>query len=285
MEDSLKYLEIVEDLLFKERIGRAYIWKLKQDIVLDKISTKDAINLNYAIELSSNEFTKDIHKSLKKIFEVNNDIIIGHLSIIEELKNNQIAKNFDLIKFAIQKRKYLYLELLYSSETKFYDVKPIRLIFMDNNWYLAFEYFDKIKNQIGFRLARLSFINKIEFLKDKQYSNKNRFQTKKIQRYIEWLNKDMQNAFTFFGAEIKTATIQADKDVSHYFQKNMKKFFPTQKFKTQNKDGSIIFTINYTNPFEILPFIQKWLPYLKIIKPQELKDEYIKKLKQAIKSL
>jgi len=62
----------------------------------------------------------------------------------------------------------------------------------------------------------------------------------------------------------------------------MKKFLPSQTFKKRLDDGSIIFTINYTQELEILPLIQKWLPDLIILKPQELKDAYIKKLNDTI---
>jgi predicted DNA-binding transcriptional regulator YafY len=52
----------------------------------------------------------------------------------------------------------------------------------------------------------------------------------------------------------------------------------SQKFKEKLDDGSIIFTLDYTQPLEILPFIQKWLPHLVILEPQELKEEYINNL-------
>ena len=35
----------------------------------------------------------------------------------------------------------------------------------------------------------------------------------------------------------------------------------------------------------LLPLIQSWMPNITIIEPQELKDEYIKKLNEAIKNL
>jgi predicted DNA-binding transcriptional regulator YafY len=35
---------------------------------------------------------------------------------------------------------------------------------------------------------------------------------------------------------------------------------------------------------EILPFIQKWMPDLVIVEPQELKDAYVKKLNQALQN-
>ena len=100
------------------------------------------------------------------------------------------------------------------------------------------------------------------------------------------LSRDnLQNAMTLYRVEPKIATLKASKFIARYFEDGMKKFLSTQKFKEKLEDGSIIFTIKYTQPMEILPLIQKWMPDLTIIEPQELKDEYIKKLNQAIKNL
>ena len=61
------------------------------------------------------------------------------------------------------------------------------------------------------------------------------------------------------------------KRIKKYFKKNMKKFFPSQKFIEENEDG-IVFEISYTQPLEILPFIKRWLPNMEIIEPKELKE-------------
>ena len=66
------------------------------------------------------------------------------------------------------------------------------------------------------------------------------------------------------------------------YDDGMKKFLSTQTYKRRSDDGSIIFTLEYTQPLEILPFIQKWLPDLVILEPRELRDEYLKKLDRAV---
>jgi len=89
---------------------------------------------------------------------------------------------------------------------------------------------------------------------------------------------------THWGKETKVATIQAKPNIAKYFGKDMKKFLSSQRFKDRLDDGSIIFTLNYTEELEILPFIQKWLPDLIILEPRELKEAYIKKLQIAIEN-
>ena len=75
------------------------------------------------------------------------------------------------------------------------------------------------------------------------------------------------------------AILKASPKVAIYFQKGMKLFFPSQKFKEILDDGSVTFTIDFTNDLEILPFVKRWLPDLEILEPQSLRDvlrEHIK---------
>jgi predicted DNA-binding transcriptional regulator YafY len=284
LERALKYLEIEEEILIRDKKGRANIWRLKEDVILEKISTRDAINLDYILELSAKEFTPDVQQTIKKILASNDDTITGHLAMFEELKDERMVKYFDTLKEAIKNKEYLKLEIEYSFPFKFCDVKPIRLVFLDNNWYIAFEYYDENSKLKKFRLGRVAFINSIEFLKDNKYSHKNRFQTKDIQKYLDWLDKDIQNSMTFYDTPIKTAKLKATGFIKQYFKEGMKKFLSSQKI-IKETDAEVIFTITYSNELEIMPFIQRWMPDLIIIEPQELKEHYKEKLQETLQNL
>ena len=83
--------------------------------------------------------------------------------------------------------------------------------------------------------------------------------------------------------EIKEARILASSRVSKYFKKGMKKFLSTQNFIKENEDGSVEFSLKYTQPLEILPFIKRWLPDLVILSPKELQEEMKKDLEKSLK--
>ncbi len=87
---------------------------------------------------------------------------------------------------------------------------------------------------------------------------------------------------TLYGVEKKIATIKASPAIAKYFDEGMKKFLPSQTFQSKEADGSVIFTLEYTQELEILPFIQKWLPALVIMEPQALKEAYRQKLLSAL---
>jgi len=282
LEDVFRYLEEVENLLIKEKKGRAFTWRLKDKVLMnEKISQKDATNLDYAIELNKDDFDIETIKTLKKMFASNSKNIVGFFAISEDFKDKKMNNFYNQLTKAIEERLYLNLEFI---SFKLQDVKPIKLIFIDNNWYLAIEYVDKEKNIKVFSLNRLAFLKEIIILKDFKYSDKNTFQNKSIQKYLDFL-PTIQNSLTLFNKEKKIAKIQATPKIAKYFDKDMKKFLPSQKFIKKLDDESIIFTLEYTQALEILPLIQKWLPDLIILEPQELRDEYIKKLEKTIQNL
>jgi hypothetical protein len=282
LEDIFRYLEEKEGLLKKEKIGRAWHWSILDKEAISK-ELVNRSNLSDILSFSEETFDKDTLDTLKKIFQSGSDYISGQLVIYEEFNN--LEKNeliLELIE-AIKNREYLRLYFKYDKINMYDNVKPIKIIFLDNNWYIAFEYKNDTK-ETKFVLRRLAFLKEIKFLKDMQYFNKNRFQKKDIQKYIDFLN-NIQNSLTLFGKSKTTATLKALPDIAKYFYKDMKKFLKSQKFLQKLEDGSVIFTVEYTQPLEILPLVQKWMPDLIIIAPKELKEAYKKKLETALKQL
>ena len=70
--------------------------------------------------------------------------------------------------------------------------------------------------------------------------------------------------------------LEIDPAVSKYFEK--KQYFPLQKIVKKHKDGRIVLQTQVSDQFmEIIPTIHEWLPMIKILAPQELKD-FSKKL-------
>lgn len=65
----------------------------------------------------------------------------------------------------------------------------------------------------------------------------------------------------------------------------MKPFFSSQAFIRENENG-VEFTLSYTQPMEVLPFIKRWLPGIKILEFNEGELEEILKrdLQAALES-
>ena len=129
-------------------------------------------------------------------------------------------------------------------------------------------------------LEELRFL-RFNFIRNIGYSKKTGYRKKVLEKYDSFF-KTLQNPMTL-NQPFETAHILASEKVAHYFKETMKPFFPSQKFIKENIDGSVEFSINFTQPLEILPFIKQWQPDLTIISPDLLREMMVKDLKQSMK--
>ncbi len=116
-------------------------------------------------------------------------------------------------------------------------------MFMDVNWYIAYI------EDAQLRFGRISFIEKVEYA-----SSIGSFQPSSVKKQMDF-HQTVQNSMTRYDKPIKIARLQAKPFIAKYFDKDMKKFMSSQKFENRLLDGSVVFTIEYTQPIEILPFI------------------------------
>ena len=272
-----RYLSEIESMyghIITIKQGHKKSWKLIRvsDIFSEFIENSDDISHLFWM---ANEFNSEIFKELEtstlsRISKSDKNVFLFKNSIMEEIedkKRNQIFKN---LKSAIRNHEYRDIIYNYNEERYEKNIKCLKLVFMNNNWYLAL-----IDENAKLKFRRLSFIQEV------RYASKNSFQKKDIKPYLEFL-KNVQNSMTLYGVTPKVATIKATSTIAKYFEPNMKKFLPSQQFKKRCNDGGVIFTVSYTQELEILPFVQKWLPDLIILEPKELRKAYIKKLNATL---
>jgi len=213
-------------------------------------------------------FTQLEQTTLKKLLNNEESLFLFKNSIIEELKDERFKELFEQLKYVIKKKIVIDVSCTYDDKIYKEGLKPIKLVFMNNNWYLATIYKDKVK------FVRVAFIDKLSFTSQ-------RFKNEDIKKHLSKLT-NIQNAMTLLDEKMQTATIKALPNIAKYFQPGMKKYFPTQKYIKQESDGSVIFTVDYTQELEILPFIQRWLPDLIIKEPKELIEVYRQKLQVSL---
>ena len=254
------------------------VWKFVRvsDIFEEFIKNSDDI---LGLFLMAQEFDPYIFKELEKgtlskVAKNDENIFLFKNSIMEEMQEAKTQKIFKELKEAIKKHEYRDLLYVYNQEVVYEDIKPLKLMFMDNNWYLAF-----ITQEKEFKFSRLSFIKQL-----KKRASQTGFQSKELKPYFDFLPK-VQNAMTLYGVESKVARLKALPNIAKYFTKDMKKFLPSQTFQELLADGSVIFTVEYTQELEVLPFVQKWMPDLIIVEPKELDQHYVEKLNNYFKNI
>jgi predicted DNA-binding transcriptional regulator YafY len=207
----------------------------------------------------------DIKDALTKKMTKNHTVFLIKTNPFEDTKN----AFFEKLRKAVENAEHTDIIYEYETTQTLKSVKCLKLIFINNNWYLACE-----TQSHELRLLRISFIKYVN-------EAKGRYQRAVPSKYKSYF-ENMQNAMTLYDVKTQEALLKADSKISRYFKKEMKPFLISQKFVKEERDGGIIFSVKYTQPLEILPFIKNWLPYIKILEPQTLQAELKKELEEAL---
>lgn len=212
----------------------------------------------------------------KKLSDYTNEqkhIYIFKSSPFEDLQTLEAKESFKKLKIAIKLKEYRKIKFFYEQEA-FDNLLCLKLVFMDGNWYIAF-----VDEKQKLRFGRLAFIEKVEYAsKTTSYTSAN------VQKYLDFL-QSIQNSMTLYGEAKQRAIIKALPNIAKYFEDDMKKFFLSQKFIKKEDDGSVLFSLEYTQSLEVLPFIQRWLPDLIVLEPKELREEYAKKASYLLENI
>lgn len=216
----------------------------------------------------------EVFKELEQFTNESKHIYKFKNTPFEDVNSLEKKDIFKKLKRAVENREYIKLKNKFSEDV--YDnLKALKLLFIDNNWYLAF-----IDNEDKLRLARVSFVERVDYA-----TKMTSFQLSSVKKQMRFLDDKLQNAMTLYGVEPKIAKLKASGFIARYFDKDMKKFLSTQKFIKKLDDGSVVFSVKYTQAIEVLPLVQSWMPNLTILEPTELRDEYLKKLEEAKNNL
>jgi hypothetical protein len=266
-------LEMEYDAIVKLEGRKRATYKLIKPIDLFVETFENTNEIDWFFHLA-HEADPEIFKALEKYTNQNKHIykfIHKPFEDIKELKQKGILKKLET---AVKNREYR--KIKFQKNKKAIDnLKCLKLLFIDNNWYIA----TSSNNEDDVYLSRVSFIEDVSYA-----SNMGSFQKSSVKKQLDFIQNRIQNSFTRYDLPLKTAVIKALPQKARYFKKGMKKFFSSQQFKEKLDDGSVVFTVDYTQPLEILPFIQRWMPNLVILQPNELKEEYLKNLKEMISS-
>lgn len=257
------------DSIICEKKGKKKSYRLIKPIDIFSETFKNSHEIGWLFQMA-HDGDPEIFRELENYTNQNRHIYKFKNTPFEDIDTLESKEVFKRLRLAVEAREYRRIKFMF--DEKVYDnLKCLKLIFMDNNWYIAF-----IDEEDKLRFGRISFIEEVLYA-----TKAGSFQSASVAKHLEFLD-GVQNSMTLFGIEKKRATIKAMPNIAKYFDKDMKIFLSSQKFLKKEADGSVVFALEYTQPLEILPFIQRWLPDLIIVEPQELREELHKKLSIAL---
>jgi len=175
------------------------------------------------------------------------------------------------IERAINYKRYTTVTYQVGDTTKVYEVKPYKIVFMNENFYLACE---NTNEEFLFTKFRLANIKKIEL----------HTKTFHINPDIADFIKNMQTPWSEYVPEFRKysveVVVEVDSEKARFFK--VKKFLPSQKVKETKDDGSVVLSFRVTQEIEMEELIKKWIPHMKVVLPVSLKQKIEDDLKEYL---
>ena len=141
--------------------------------------------------------------------------------------------------------------------------EPFKVVYFDGFWYL-------IGRDVHDGALKRYALDKIEDFK----ATKTCF--KCIPAMLDGDLKKSANIW-FTGERTIEILILVDQSCADYFKR--RKVFPTQEIREEKSDGSLIVSFLVGNYEEIRNILKTWLPNVKIMAPEGLKEEFMKAMK------
>jgi predicted DNA-binding transcriptional regulator YafY len=246
--------------------------------IINKETLQQALNLGDKKELLSYmqilkevlpHYYETLDDSMKrKISRAEKDadlVYIFHNNPMEDFKNNHALKDVEKAVKLRRKVEFVYRGITYK------EVRPINIIFMEGNLYLACVTEDEFNG--GFKFLRIHLIEEFKM-------SGNEFnETEKVTEVRRFL-QDFQTPFAVFQGDFQKVVLKASpQKAKHFLQK---KHLPSQEEQLL-EDGSLLLTFYVTDYMEISTMVKKWMPNLEILEPIEWRDKLTKELEYFLR--
>jgi predicted DNA-binding transcriptional regulator YafY len=246
--------------------------------IINKETLQQALNLGDKKELLSYmqilkevlpHYYETLDDSMKrKISRAEKDAdlaYIFHNNPMEDFKNNHALKDVEKAVKLRRKVEFVYRGITYK------EVRPINIIFMEGNLYLACVTEDEFNG--GFKFLRIHIIEEFKM-------SGNEFnETEKVTEVRRFL-QDFQTPFAVFQGDFQKVVLKASpQKAKHFLQK---KHLPSQEEQLL-EDGSLLLTFYVTDYMEISPMVKKRMPNLEILEPIEWRDKLTKELEYFLR--
>lgn len=153
------------------------------------------------------------------------------------------------------------------------EVNPHKIVFMQENFYLACEIKD---SEYEFMIYRVSKIQEITATKKTFHKNY------EIDKFI----KDMQTPFSLYQRDYRKhlvdVLLEIDSSKAIFFK--MKKHLKSEDIIETKENGNLLVKYRVTQTREVEEIIMKWIPFIKVIEPKELKDSIDNRLRNYLNS-
>ena len=140
-------------------------------------------------------------------------------------------------------------------------IKPYKILFMNENFYLASVRSDGEQEFARYRISRILSAEK---------TGKTFRQDFEMTKFIDAIQTPFAKYQPNFEQHLIKVILEADSDISRYF--HQKKYLPSQR-ETKLPKGNLRIEYTVTDEREVESIIKRWIPLIKVIEPLTLKQK------------
>ena len=217
------------------------------------LANKSDLFDNFDLSEDDKKILESKIKDSKKYYEFKN-------KPFENFKSDNVL--LKELESKIKHQKYINIQYEINGKINKFEVKPYKIVFINENFYLACEIETE---KLEFAMYRLSKIKSIEDTPKTFHKN--------IE--IEDFIKDMQTPFSEYKRDYKKYMIEVviEVDSSRAFYFESKKYLKSQEILEKKENGNLIIKYKVTKEMEMEELIKRWIPFMKVIEPISLKDK------------
>ena len=226
------------------------------------LANKSDLFDNFNLNENDKKILESKIKDSKKYYEFKN-------KPFETFKSDSVL--LKELESKIKHQKYINIQYEVNGKINKFEVKPYKIVFINENFYLACEIESE---KLEFAMYRLSKIKSVEDTSKTFHKN--------IE--IEDFIKDMQTPFSFYKRDYKkhliNVVLEVDESKAFFFEN--KKYLKSQELIEKKENGNLILSFKVTQEMEIEELVKKWIPFVKVVEPLSLKDKIESDLKSYL---
>ena len=232
------------------------------------LTKEEASLLSFLYEIAKSlggNFKSSFNEILKKVLCKECESVF-YAKIPEGVKLDRDMPFVKEIEKAIEEAQKVEFYYLKDGKEKWLRVEPLKIAFFDGFWYLVC----RIPGKDWILKLRIENIRRLEVL-GSHFSVPANIKTMLDESVNIWFSEKRD----------KEVVVKVDKEIARFFRQ--KKYFPLQKIKKENKDGSLIIESKVCQYMEAIPVVLRWLPLVQVLEPKEMEKEIEERVKGYLK--
>jgi predicted DNA-binding transcriptional regulator YafY len=175
------------------------------------------------------------------------------------------------IERAIYGRRYTTVKQREGTKIVEYVVKPYKIVFMNENFYLACE---NTNENYPFSIFRIINIESIKLDSKTFHLNPD------IEEFIKHLQTPFPKYTHSFRKHLIEVVVEVSTKKAKFFK--AKKHLASQKELKTKEDGTLVLSFTVTQEMEMDDLVKKWIPHMKVVSPLSLKEKIESDLKEYL---